>query len=102
MSDVQRRPALGKRVDPIEASIPEQPPAQSAATEPEAARRAAPDASGRDAALNTVLNTRIRQSTRSRLELAVNKLRFERNDRSISLSSLTDQALDSFLSQLGL
>lgn len=87
MSDaVQRRPALG-RVDPISAAIPERQPAAGAPP---------------GETLNTPLNTRVRASTRSRLDLAVNKLRYEQNDRSISLASLTDKALDSFLRDLGI
>lgn len=106
MSDaVQRRPALG-RVDPIEAAIPQRqaaaanPPASPAAAAPLGPSSDAPAAPGET--LNTPLNTRIRASTRARLELAVNKLRYERADRTISLASLTDRALDAFLTDAGI
>ena len=96
MSDaVQRRPALG-RVDPIEAAIPQRP---APAAVPDGPSSEAPVAAGET--LNTPLNTRIRASTRARLELAVNKLRYERSDRSISLASVTDRALDAFLTETG-
>ena len=108
MSDgVQRRPALGPRVDPTTASIPERRPSpengggpsQTVASAPQLTSVSAGTAQGET--LNTPLNTRVRTSTRSRLEMAVNKLRYERNDRSISIASLTDQALDSFLRDVG-
>ncbi len=106
MSDaVQRRPALG-RVDPIEAAIPQRPGATGSnhggaapAGVPVGPSSDAPAAAGET--LNTPLNTRIRASTRARLELAVNKLRYERADRTISLASLTDRALDAFLTDAG-
>ncbi len=106
MSDaVQRRPALG-RVDPIEAAIPQRP-APAGSNHGGAAPAAVPDGPSSEApvaageTLNTPLNTRIRASTRARLELAVNKLRYERSDRSISLASVTDRALDAFLTETG-
>lgn len=98
---VQRRPALGQRVDPVQAAIPERQTVTTGhAGSPSPAPLSGTGHAGGEA-LNTVLNTRIKASTRSRLELAVNKLRFEQNDRSISLASLTDRALDSFLRDLG-
>jgi hypothetical protein len=46
-------------------------------------------------------NVRIRPSTKSRLGKAVDKLRYETGDRSISIASITDQALDAYLTQHG-
>lgn len=90
-----RRPALTSRVDPIEAAIPARPA-------PTGGGGGVPQRAAKDMQLNTPLNTRVRASTRERLERAVNKMRYETNDRSISLASLTDQALDAFLSDAGL
>lgn len=46
-------------------------------------------------------NVRIRPSTKERLGRAVDKLRYETGDRSISIASITDQALDEYLRQRG-
>jgi hypothetical protein len=46
-------------------------------------------------------NVRIRPSTKERLGRAVDKLRYETGDRSISIASITDQALDAYLRQRG-
>lgn len=42
-------------------------------------------------------NVRIRPSTKARLQRAVDRLRYETGDRSISIASLTDRALREFL-----
>lgn len=101
-SEVQRRPAL-QRVDPLEAAIPEKRPDPSpppAGHQPAAPSK--PPAQGQPGeTLNAVLNTRVRPSTRARLDAAVNKLRYERNDRTISIASLTDTALDAWLRDQG-
>lgn len=44
-------------------------------------------------------NVRIRPSVKERLSRAVDKLRYETGDRSISAASITDQALDQYLRQ---
>lgn len=44
-------------------------------------------------------NVRIRPSTKNRLGKAVDKLRYETGDRTISIASITDQALDAYLTQ---
>lgn len=46
-------------------------------------------------------NVRIRPSTRDRLARAVDKLRYETGDRTISFASITDQALREFLDRNG-
>mgnify|MGYP006955591255 CR=1 FL=1 len=46
-------------------------------------------------------NVRIRPTTKQRLVRAVDKLRYETGDRSISIASITDQALDVFLRERG-
>ena len=46
-------------------------------------------------------NVRIRPSTKNRLGKAVDKLRYETGDRTISIASITDQALNDYLTQHG-
>lgn len=46
-------------------------------------------------------NVRIRPSTKARLLRAVDKLRYESGDRSISIASITDQAVDAYLAERG-
>ncbi len=46
-------------------------------------------------------NVRIRSSVKDRLGRAVDKLRYETGDRSISIASITDQALDAYLRERG-
>lgn len=47
-------------------------------------------------------NVRIRPSTKLRLNRAVDKLRYETGDRSISIASLTDAALCEYLDKRGI
>lgn len=47
-------------------------------------------------------NVRIRPSTKLRLNRAVDKLRYETGDRSISIASLTDAALCEYLDKQGI
>lgn len=44
-------------------------------------------------------NTRIRPSIKARLRRGVDKLRYETGDRSISEASITDKALEEYLSK---
>ena len=44
-------------------------------------------------------NVRIRPSVKTRLTKAVDRLRYETGDRSISIASITDQAIDEYLQQ---
>lgn len=46
-------------------------------------------------------NVRIRPSTKARLLRAVDKLRYESGDRTISIASITDQAIDAYLTERG-
>lgn len=112
MSDVRRAPAL-RRVDPVEAAIPDQRPGDADAPPPSAPAPptptssapvsvvAAPAAGQHAETLSAVLNTRVRPSTRDRLERALNKLRYETNNRNLSIASLTDTALDAWLTDQG-
>lgn len=52
--------------------------------------------------LSETHNSRIRPSTKDRLRRAVDKLRYDTGDRSISEASLTDSAIDAFLKERGL
>ncbi|WP_322861657.1 hypothetical protein U8D42_29120 (plasmid) [Mycobacterium europaeum] len=46
-------------------------------------------------------NVRIRPSVKDRLSKAVDKLRYETGDRSISIAYITDQAIDTYLRERG-
>jgi len=46
-------------------------------------------------------NVRIRPTTKRRLGRAVDKLRYESGDRSISIASITDEAINRYLSERG-
>ncbi len=90
---IQRAPAPHRRVDPVAEAIPPRvdnpdPSLPAPAPRPEP--------------LNTSLQVRVRASTRERLDEAVRKLQYERKDRSVSLASLTDHALDAWLTTQGL
>ncbi|WP_142305096.1 hypothetical protein [Mycobacterium avium] len=92
-----RQPALQRRVDPVAAAIPDRVGAA------ETAAKTPPPVGGTAARepLNTSLQVRIRAHTRERLDEAVRKLQYERRDRSVSLSSLTDEVLDTWLAHNG-
>lgn len=60
-----------------------------------------PQVSGGTERLTEQHNVRIRASVKSRLSKAVDKLRYETGDRSISIASITDQAIDAYLSERG-
>lgn len=60
-----------------------------------------PGAGGAAERLTEQHNVRIRPSTKTRLGKAVDKLRYETGDRTISIASITDQALDAYLTQRG-
>ncbi len=103
MTEPARKPALTpNRANLLDAVIPEPASPDAVAAPPRiAGPQRLPAAPAPSEALNTPLNTRIRPSTRERLELAVNKLRYEQSDRTISLASVTDRALDKFLTDVG-
>ncbi|WP_433717449.1 hypothetical protein ACQP2U_43910 (plasmid) [Nocardia sp. CA-084685] len=99
MSNVDRKPALGPRPHPAD-HIPEKPaetatPARGAAPSPPAARVPV------DERLIEQHNVRIRPSTKERLGRAVDKLRYETGDRSISIASITDLALREYMDRNG-
>ena len=88
-------------------SAPLQPPAAQAGggAEPPVPAPSAPfpppaaQAGGGAARLTAQHNVIIRPSTKARLGKAVDKLRYETGDRTISIASITDQALDAYLTQ---
>lgn len=78
-------------------------PADSIPTRDEINRRPAEPTGGAPKAerLTEQHNVRIRPSVKERLTRAVDKLRYETGDRSISIASITDQAIDAYLRQQG-
>ncbi|WP_280498259.1 hypothetical protein [Nocardia farcinica] len=114
MSGVNREPAI-KRRHPADA-IPDKPaptpaaaaPAPQLTPEPAAVPPLkAPSMTGPAPSVPLAErlieqhNVRIRPSTKERLARAVDKLRYETGDRSISIASITDQALREFLDRNG-
>jgi hypothetical protein len=110
MSAVNREPAIKRRhpADDIPdkpSSVPSTPapapePAKPAPLKPPSMTGPAP-AVPLEERLIEQHNVRIRPSTKARLQRAVDKLRYETGDRSISIASITDQALREFLDRNG-
>lgn len=100
-----RKPAITRTTSHPADAIPDRPAvitAPAAAAPPESAQLAsAPRAGGVAERLTEQHNVRIRPSIKSRLGKAVDKLRYETGDRTISIASITDQALDAYLTQRG-
>ncbi|MFB7837860.1 hypothetical protein ACWIGW_45480 [Nocardia brasiliensis] len=96
MSTVDRKPAL-TRTHPAD-KIPDKPASQAA---PVDARPAAPAPRIEEERLIEQHNVRIRTSTKNRLGRAVDKLRYESGDRSISIASITDLALREYMDRNG-
>lgn len=92
MSAVNRQPAI-TRQHPAE-KLPARP-------EREVAAPPAADVGGQDEKLTAQHNVRIRPSTKENLARLVDRLRYETGDRSISIASLTDQAIRNYLNQHG-
>lgn len=98
MSSIARRPALS-RPHPAD-SIPDRDVVGGQATPAEAPSQT----EGRKVAVERLTeqhNVRIRPSTKERLGKAVDKLRYETGDRSISIASITDLAIDAYLTERG-
>lgn len=100
-----RKPAITRTVTHPADAIPDRP---AALTPPPAAQANQPQptpphepAGGGAERYTEQHNVRIRPSVKNRLIAAVNKLRYETGDRGISLASLTDEALDVYLTQRG-
>jgi hypothetical protein len=88
---VERKPAIGRRPHPAD-DIPDRPKPSPNVQPP-----SVPGPVPIEDRLIEQHNVRIRPSTKARLQRAVDKLRYETGDRSISIASLTDQALREFL-----
>ena len=94
---VDRKPAIGRR-HPAD-GIPDKPAAETKPpmVPPPPDRPRVPAQQPVEERLIEQHNVRIRPSTKERLGRAVDKLRYETGDRTISIASLTDQALREFM-----
>jgi hypothetical protein len=93
-----RKPAITRTVGHPVDTIPDR---AAAVDEPDQAKPGtSPQARGGER-LTEQHNVRIRSSVKDRLGRAVDKLRYETGDRSISIASITDQALDAYLRERG-
>lgn len=91
-----RKPAIQRATGHPADAIPERP-APAATTVATSPATASPG----DEKLSEQHNVRIRPSVKTRLTKAVDKLRYETGDRSISIASITDQAIDAYLHKHG-
>lgn len=101
-----RKPAITRTTGHPADAIPDRPAVPTQAVSPETTNPAplqqpAPQVRGVTERLTEQHNVRIRPSTKNRLGKAVDKLRYETGDRTISIASITDQALDAYLTQHG-
>lgn len=96
-----RKPAITRAIGHPADAIPDRPSPISAPAPAGPASTAAPIATAApgEEKLSEQHNVRIRPSVKSRLTKAVDKLRYETGDRTISIASLTDQAIDDYLKQ---
>lgn len=81
---------------------PTNEPTLPASNEPSALHAARPAAGPGAEKFTEQHNVRIRSSTKLRLNRAVDRLRYETGDRSISIASLTDAALCEYLDKRGI
>lgn len=97
---VKREPAIRKPAHPA-ADLPERPSVATEASAPAspASMRTQPVTS--EEKLVEQHNVRIRPSTKARLLRAVDKLRYETGDRTISIASITDAAIIDYLDKHG-
>lgn len=96
-----RQSAIGRRPHPAD-SLPSREDAMSKpepAVKPAAtsAPKAPPASAADQEKLTATLNTRVKPSTKERLEEAVLKRKWETRDNSVSIAALTDLALTQFL-----
>lgn len=96
---VDRQPAIRRPNHPA-ADLPTRT-SVAATTTPPPVGTAPSDIGGGEERLTETHNVRIKPSTKKRLSSAVDKLRYETGDRSISISSLTDLAIDEYLQRHG-
>jgi hypothetical protein len=88
-----RKPAI-TRTHPADV-IPDRPDARTTEPPTPPAHATGPER------LTEQHNVRIRPSVKDRLSKAVDKLRYETGDRSISIASITDHAIDIYLREHG-
>lgn len=95
---VQREPAIRRAAHPA-ADLPERPtPANSpTASVPLPTPKIDQPAARGEERLTEQHNVRLRPSTKARLLRAVDKLRYETGDRTISIASITDSAIVEYL-----
>jgi len=94
-----RKPAITRTIGHPADAIPDRP--TSGITEPPKPTPTPPTSGTTVERLTEQHNVRIRPSVKDRLSKAVDKLRYETGDRSISIASITDQAIDAYLRQHG-
>lgn len=95
-----RKPAIARVTGHPADAIPDRPSTMPAPTPARPASSAAQIATApTEEKLSEQHNVRIRPSVKSRLTKAVDKLRYETGDRTISIASITDQAIDDYLKQ---
>ncbi|MGY4103790.1 hypothetical protein ACW2Q0_30160 [Nocardia sp. R16R-3T] len=95
MTPIERKPAIGRRPHPAD-DIPDKPNPTPAVQPP-----TLPGPVPIEERLIEQHNVRIRPSTKDRLGRAVDKLRYETGDRSISIASITDLALREYMDRNG-
>jgi hypothetical protein len=99
MSTVDRQPALGPRPHAAD-KIPDKPGTPAAPGGPAGLLTPVPVPVDEERLIEQH-NVRIRSSTKNRLGRAVDKLRYETGDRSISIASVTDLALREYMDRNG-
>jgi len=92
-----RKPAITRTAGHPADAIPERPAPTAGSTQPPEATPPTTPTGGEK--LSEQHNVRIRPSVKTRITKAVDKLRYETGDRSISIASITDQAIDEYLQQ---
>ncbi len=92
-----RKPAITRTTGHPADTIPDRPGARAQAS----SQQAQSSTTTAGERLTEQHNVRIRPSVKHRLGQAVDKLRYETGDRTISIASLTDEAIDAYLTQRG-
>lgn len=98
---VKREPAIRRAAHPA-AELPERPtPAKATPTSAPPSGPNANQSAREGERLTEQHNVRLRPSTKARLLRAVDKLRYETGDRTISIASITDSAIVEYLDSQG-
>ena len=96
MSATTRKPAITRTTGHPADAIPDRPAPIITPDAPSTTSRP-PERVPAAERLTEQHNVRIRPSVKHRLARAVDKLRYETGNRSISIASITDQAIDDYL-----